>query len=183
MRHARRSFTASHATAIAPPHAATRWFAPLSLAAGLMLLTPFALDAQGRGRGVPPGKMPRAGECRVWYDGTPPGRQPRPTSCERARYEAARYGGRVLYGTDRRKGRGDRDDDYGRWEWERDRSERRFPDRWPSESRYPDGRGRDDRDRERRDRERRDDGRRDGSIAGMIDDVVFGGRAPVDRRR
>jgi hypothetical protein len=32
-------------------------------------------------RGVPPGHYPRAGQCRVWYEGRPPGQQPRPTAC------------------------------------------------------------------------------------------------------
>jgi len=30
--------------------------------------------------GVPPGHLPRPGECRVWIPGTPPGRQPKPKS-------------------------------------------------------------------------------------------------------
>ena len=30
--------------------------------------------------GVPPGHLPKAGECRVWIPGTPPGRQPGPKS-------------------------------------------------------------------------------------------------------
>src|SRR3989441_1268956 len=30
--------------------------------------------------GVPPGHLPRPGECRVWIPGVPPGRQPRPKS-------------------------------------------------------------------------------------------------------
>jgi len=30
--------------------------------------------------GVPPGHLPRAGECRIWIPGTPPGHQPRPKS-------------------------------------------------------------------------------------------------------
>ena len=64
-------------------------------------------EAQGRGRransqGIPPGQMPRAGECRVWYDGVPPGRQPRPTSCREAERIAARdREARVIYGDDR----------------------------------------------------------------------------------
>jgi hypothetical protein len=84
--------------------------------------------AQGRGRGndkrgIPPGHMPAAGECRVWFDGVPPGRQPRPTSCAEAQRIAAREGGRVIYGSDSRyddnrwsngknknKNKGDRDD-------------------------------------------------------------------------
>ena len=67
-----------------------------------------SLDAQGRGRnrtnsqGIPPGHLPAAGECRVWYDGVPPGRQPRPTSCREAERVAARdRNARVIYGDDR----------------------------------------------------------------------------------
>ncbi len=30
--------------------------------------------------GIPPGHMPRAGQCRIWIRGLPPGRQPRPKS-------------------------------------------------------------------------------------------------------
>ena len=30
--------------------------------------------------GIPPGQMPRAGECRIWIRGRPAGRQPRPKS-------------------------------------------------------------------------------------------------------
>lgn len=77
-------------------------------AASLIALALFAgtADAQGRGRransqGIPPGQMPRAGECRVWYDGVPPGRQPRPTSCREAERVAARdRNARVIYGDD-----------------------------------------------------------------------------------
>jgi hypothetical protein len=57
--------------------------------------------AQGRrdSQGIPPGQMPRAGECRVWYDGRPPGQQPRATSCREAERIAARdRGARVIYG-------------------------------------------------------------------------------------
>jgi hypothetical protein len=96
--------------------------------------------AQGRGRGkekVPPGHMPQAGECRVWYDGVPPGRQPSPTSCAEAQRIAARDGARVIYGTDSRRGR---DDD----RWERD-DERRGrvgtnDDRRTRDNREPRGR-------------------------------------------
>lgn len=78
-------------------------------AASLIALALFAgtADAQGRGRransqGIPPGQMPRAGECRVWYDGVPPGRQPRPTSCREAERIASRdRSARVIYGDDR----------------------------------------------------------------------------------
>jgi len=61
--------------------------------------------AQGRGRngnqGIPPGQMPPAGMCRVWYDGVPPGRQPRATSCNEAERLASRdQNARVIYGDD-----------------------------------------------------------------------------------
>ena len=77
-------------------------------AASLIALALFAgtADAQGRGRransqGIPPGQMPSAGQCRVWYDGVPPGRQPRPTSCREAERVAARdRNARVIYGDD-----------------------------------------------------------------------------------
>src|SRR5919106_1360147 len=85
-------------------------------------------EAQGRGRnransqGIPPGQMPAAGECRVWYDGVPPGRQPRATSCREAERVAARTrNARVIYGDDRYN------DPYG---YENDRYENgRYEDR------------------------------------------------------
>ena len=65
-------------------------------------------EAQGRGRGnarsqgIPPGQMPRAGECRVWYDNLPPGRQPAATNCDQAERTASRTSNaRVIYGDDR----------------------------------------------------------------------------------
>lgn len=64
-------------------------------------------EAQGRrgnagSQGIPPGQMPRAGECRVWYDGRPPGRQPAPTDCDQAERVASRSDdARVIYGDDR----------------------------------------------------------------------------------
>lgn len=111
----------------------------------LIVIAAFAgtADAQGRGRGngksknIPPGHMPRDGECRVWYDGVPPGRQPAPMNCDQAERVASRdRAARVIYGDDRRATR-DRDERY------RDRDERyrnrdeRYRDR--------DGRDRDDR--------------------------------------
>lgn len=68
-----------------------------------------ALSAQGQGRnnprnqGIPPGQMPPAGQCRVWYEGVPPGRQPRATSCNEAERIASRdRDARVIYGSDAR---------------------------------------------------------------------------------
>src|SRR5688500_9828302 len=50
----------------------------------LIALTAGPALAQGRGKNkqnVPPGHLPPAGLCRVWYDGVPPGHQPAPTNC------------------------------------------------------------------------------------------------------
>jgi hypothetical protein len=59
-----------------------------------------ARNGQARGQGIPPGQMPPAGACRVWYDNVPPGRQPRPTNCRDAEQVAARSrSARVIYGS------------------------------------------------------------------------------------
>lgn len=80
----------------------------------LAVIALFGSTAQAQGRGptkVPPGQMPRAGQCRVWYDGRPPGKQPAATDCATAERDAARTGGRVLYGTSQKgNGNGKRDD-------------------------------------------------------------------------
>jgi hypothetical protein len=73
----------------------------LIIAAGLTALAVASpLSAQGRGNSgrIPPGQMPSAGMCRVWIDGVAPGRQPSQTDCATARAQAARTGGRVIYG-------------------------------------------------------------------------------------
>lgn len=101
-------------------------------------------EAQGRGRGngrskgIPPGQMPRAGECRVWYDNLPPGRQPAPTNCDQAERTASRSNNaRVIYGDDRR---GNRDERYRDRDRDRDRNagSSRYPDVYGS---YPNDRG------------------------------------------
>ena len=107
------------------------------------LATPGVAEAQGRGRAsgkVPPGHLPRAGECRVWYEGRPPGRQPAPTSCSRAEAEASRSGARVLYGGDRRSDRYDGDDRYERDDRDErdDRTRTRDQDRDRDRDGYPD---------------------------------------------
>ena len=71
----------------------------------LLALAAGTSEAQGRGRGnsqgIPPGQMPRAGECRVWIDGLPPGRQAAPTNCDQAERVAWRNrNARVIYGDD-----------------------------------------------------------------------------------
>lgn len=93
-----------------------------NIAATLVLvgLAVLPAAAQGRGgryndrnQGVPPGQLPPAGQCRVWYEGRPPGQQPRPTSCDNAERIASRdrYA-RVIYGTDRNaRGNGRRNRD------------------------------------------------------------------------
>jgi hypothetical protein len=70
----------------------------------LLAATAGASEAQGRrgSQGIPPGQMPRAGECRVWFDDLPPGRQPAPTNCDQAERVASRSrNARVIYGEDR----------------------------------------------------------------------------------
>jgi len=89
----------------------------------------------------------------VWYDDRPPGHQPPPTSCDAARREAYRTGGRVVYGggegRDERYDRDDRDDrgrDRDRDDTCRDQdrdgrcdySEGRYPGGgYPGDPRYP----------------------------------------------
>ena len=131
-----------------------------------MLVGAGVAEAQGRGNAgrIPPGHLPAAGECRVWIDGVPPGRQPAPTSCSRARYDAQRWGGRVIYGDDyaygngrgkgKYKNKGRNDDRYGR----RDRDD----DRWD--------------DRRRRDRD--DDDRYDGRYEDRRQDPRYDPRYP-----
>lgn len=140
--------------------------------AGLaMLVGAGVAEAQGRGNAgrIPPGHLPAAGECRVWIDGVPPGRQPRPTSCSRARYDAQRWGGRVIYGSDYaygngkargkyRKNKGRYDDRHGR----RDRDD----DRW------------EDRRRRDRDDDDRDDRRTDGRYEDRRQDPRYDPRYP-----
>lgn len=116
------------------------------------LTTAAAAQAQGRGpQRVPPGHLPPAGMCRVWYDNVPPGRQPAPTSCRDAERSAGRNA-RVIYG-DRRDAdrRADRRDDRrdDRWYDRRDdRRDDRSDDRWYDRSgsrpdaRVESGRGR-----------------------------------------
>ena len=70
-----------------------------------VLAAPVAAQGRGRGRvsGIPPGHMPPAGLCQLWYDGVPPGRQPGPMNCRDAERVAARnrYAS-VIYGDARR---------------------------------------------------------------------------------
>ena len=106
-----------------------------SAASTIAIITLFtgAAFAQGNGRnsarnqGIPPGQMPPAGQCRVWYEGRPPGQQPRPTNCNEAERIASRSrNARVIYGNDtygRDDRRGRNDDRYGR------------DQRWPDDDR------------------------------------------------
>jgi hypothetical protein len=83
-------------------------------------------QASARTQGVPPGQLPPAGLCRVWYDDRSPGRQPAPTDCRNAERTAARdRNARVIYGDDR------------------DVFDRDVFGRSSRDSRYPDSRGND----------------------------------------
>jgi hypothetical protein len=88
------------------------------------------VEAQVRGRngsqGTPPGQMPPAGMCRVWYDGVPAGRQPQPTSCNNAERIASRdRNARVIYGDE--YGYRDRNRNYPYGNNDRDRYGDRYP--------------------------------------------------------
>jgi len=72
--------------------------------AALVTIAAAPAAAQGRRNNatIPPGHMPPAGECRVWYEGMPPGQQPAPTNCDNAERIASRArNARVIYGEDR----------------------------------------------------------------------------------
>lgn len=103
----------------------------------LIALVAGTSEAQGRGRGnsqgIPPGQMPRPGECRVWIDGVPPGRQPAPTSCDQAERAASRNrNARVIYGDDGYSNRN------GDWRY-RERTDgvydRSYPNTYPNTNR------------------------------------------------
>jgi len=77
------------------------------LAAGVQVDAQGRANRQNRGdrqevaraQGMPPGQMPPANLCRVWYDNRPNGRQPAATSCSQAEAIASRErNARVIYG-------------------------------------------------------------------------------------
>jgi len=84
--------------------------------------------AIAREQGVPPGQLPPANLCRVWYDNRPNGQQPAATYCREAELIASRArNARVIYGENVYSGypdryRGDRSVD-------RDRDLSRVPGR------------------------------------------------------
>ena len=93
----------------------------------------------GRSQGIPPGQMPPAGMCRVWYDNVPPGRQPRATSCDQAERLASRdRHARVIYGDDRVNSRNNdrryRDRNYG-GVYQDDRYGNSYPNAYPDSNR------------------------------------------------
>jgi hypothetical protein len=52
------------------------------LLAGALTLPAISAVADDHGKlHIPPGHLPPAGRCRIWYPGTPPGRQPPPGDC------------------------------------------------------------------------------------------------------
>ena len=107
---------------------------------GLVAAPLGAQDRSGRygSQGIPPGQLPAAGECRVWYENRPPGKQPKPTDCRQAERVASRdRNAHVIYGrnTDWR--------DAGAWDPRNpsDRGYQRPDSRYPYPDRYPGGRG------------------------------------------
>jgi len=63
-----------------------------------------------REQGVPPGQLPPANLCRVWYDNRPNGQQPAATNCREAELIASRNrNARVVYGENVYSGYPDRD--------------------------------------------------------------------------
>lgn len=108
----------------------------LRIAASALLLGLVAVPVAAQGRygsqGIPPGHLPPAGMCRVWYDNLPPGRQPPPMNCNDAERVASRNrDARVIYGSNTNTR------DNGWW----DRGPRGgYPDnsRYPDYGRYPD---------------------------------------------
>jgi hypothetical protein len=68
------------------------------IAGAALVVATAGAGAQNRGpANIPPGFMPPAGMCRVWYDGVAPGRQPAPTTCQNAR-ASLRANTRLVYG-------------------------------------------------------------------------------------
>ena len=47
---------------------------------------PAQAEVQKRPVSIPPGHMPPAGKCRIWFPGLPPGQQPPPGNCNQLRY-------------------------------------------------------------------------------------------------
>jgi hypothetical protein len=69
----------------------------LLAAMAMMMSDGASVEAQGRhGLHIPPGHMPRPGECRVWYHGRPPGHQPPAVPCGALR--GYRFPGAVVIG-------------------------------------------------------------------------------------
>ena len=116
------------------------------LATALVLLgiatTPLLAQGRQRSQGIPPGKLPPAGLCRVWYDNVPPGHQPAATSCREAERIAARdRRARVIYGDTRGNGtwRTQRDDQWGQRDDRSGRSQDRLRYGVPYDNGYEDG--------------------------------------------
>jgi len=109
-----------------------------ALALILVAMTAGPAFAQGKGKNkqkaVPPGHVPPAGLCRVWYDGVPPGRQPAPTDCNEAERIASRNSNaRVVYGNDARRNNG---------AIYRDQYPSQYPSQYPADVRRDEGYGR-----------------------------------------
>jgi hypothetical protein len=70
------------------------------LLAGVLIVPGLPAIADDHGhRHIPPGHLPPAGMCRIWYPGTPPGHQPPPGDCRTLSHRVPR--GALLISRDR----------------------------------------------------------------------------------
>ena len=70
------------------------------LLAGVLIVPGLPAIADDHGhRHIPPGHLPPAGMCRIWYPGTPPGHQPPPGDCRTLSRQVPR--GALLISRDR----------------------------------------------------------------------------------
>jgi hypothetical protein len=82
-------------------------------------------NSVARAQGIPPGHMPPAHMCRVWYANRPNGQQPAPATCRQAEVIASRNrNARVIYGENQYYGNAGYGDRYPETRDPRDRDDR-----------------------------------------------------------